>query len=126
MSAERFDVLIVDDSPDAADSMAELLSLLGHPATAVYSGRAALEVVRARRPLCVLLDVNMPDMDGLALAQALRAECGNDVMLVALTGAAPDDSRAAEVFALVDHHFIKPVPVDALPRLLRGLRPAAS
>lgn len=120
MMAERFDVLIVDDSPDAADSMAELLSLLGHPAAAVYSGRAALEAVRAQRPLCVLLDVNMPDMDGLELARALRAECGDDVVLVAVTGAAPDDDRANEVFALVDHHFLKPVAVDVLARLLRG------
>lgn len=119
MSTEPFDVLIVDDSHDVADSMAELLDLIGFRSRAVYSARDALEAVRQAAPLCVLLDVKMPDMDGLDLARALRAQCGDDVVLVAVTGAGPDDQRATDVFALVDHHFIKPVSIEDLSRVLR-------
>lgn len=118
MKNQELDVLIVDDSRDAADSLTTLMTLLGHRAQAAYSGREAIEAVDRSLPLCVMLDVHMPDMDGLALAQALRVKCGDNLVLIAVTGSDPEDELAAEVFALVDYHFIKPVSADALAKVL--------
>jgi CheY-like chemotaxis protein len=120
MKNQDLDVLIVDDSRDAADSLTTLMTLLGHRAQAAYSGREAIEAVEQSLPLCVMLDVHMPDMDGLALAHALRQKCGDNLVLIAVTGADRDDELAAEVFALVDYHFIKPVSAEALVKVLRA------
>lgn len=118
MTPQDLDVLIVDDSRDAADSLTTLMTLQGHRAQAAYSGQEAIEVVAHSRPLCVLLDVHMPDMDGLALVHALREQCGENLVLIAVTGSDADDELAAEVFALVDYHFTKPVSAEALAKVL--------
>lgn len=118
VAANDIDFLIVDDSRDAADSLATVLQLLGHPAQAVYSGAQALACAGSLKPLCVMLDIGMPGMDGLDLARALRREFGDDVVLVAVTGHSPDHPRVAETFELVDHYFTKPVSVEALRQIL--------
>lgn len=120
MKTQDLDVLIVDDSRDAADSLTTLMTLMGHRAKAAYSGKEAIEAVAHSRPLCVMLDVHMPDMDGLALANALREQCGDNLVLIAVTGADRDDELAAEVFALVDYHFTKPVSAEALAKVLNA------
>lgn len=116
----ELDVLIVDDLADFADSMVVLLEMMGFTAAVSYDAEQALGVVRDRKPLCVLLDVNMPGMDGLDFARALRRECGDSVILIAVSGAAPDDERASATFDLVDHHFVKPLDFAALEKILRA------
>jgi CheY-like chemotaxis protein len=123
MATQQLDVLIVDDSKDAADSMAVLMTLLGHSAKAAYSGHEAIEVVDATPPLCVMLDVHMPDMNGLELARALREKCGDSIVLIAVTGA--EDKLATDVFDLVDCHFFKPVSAETLAKVL-GSQPSGA
>lgn len=123
MTPQHLDVLIVDDLKDAADSMAVLMTMLGHRAKAAYSGREAIDVVDETPPLCVMLDVHMPDMNGLELARALRKKCGQDIVLIAVTGA--EDTMATEVFELVDCHFFKPVSAEALAKVL-GSQPSTA
>ena len=65
-------ILIVDDVPDAADSQAELLRLWGYDAQPLYSGIAALDAARVRRPDIVLLDLGMNGMSGLQLTLQIR------------------------------------------------------
>lgn len=120
MIAQELDVLIVDDSRDTADSMAVLLNLMGLRAKAVYSARAALAAVDEEVPLCVILDVHMPDVGGLELVQTLRQKFGESLVLIAVTGLPKDDERAASVFALVDHHFQKPVSPEELAKVLQA------
>lgn len=123
MATQHLDVLIVDDSKDAADSMVVLMTLLGHSAKAAYSGHEAIDVVDATPPLCVMLDVHMPDMNGLELARALRKKCGDSIVLIAVTGA--KDKLATDVFDLVDCHFFKPVSAEALAKVL-GSQPSGA
>ena len=118
MKTSEIDFLIVDDSRDAADSLAALLELLGHRTQAAYSAVEALACARASQPLCVMLDISMPGMDGLDLAREFRRTCGDDVVLVAVTGHSADDPRVSETFAIVDHYFTKPVSTDDLRRVL--------
>src|SRR5439155_1214139 len=65
-------VLIVDDNRDAADSLAALVRLWGHEAHTAYDGEAGFATACAFRPDCLLLDINMPRVDGYALARRLR------------------------------------------------------
>jgi len=114
-------VLIVDDVDDAAQSLADLLELNGYQAQTARSGPQALELARTFAPHCVLLDIAMPGMDGLQLAQRLREDHGNDIVLIAVTGGSTEQSTVAATFAVVDHYLMKPVDVERLNKVLPKL-----
>lgn len=112
-------VLVVDDNQDAADSLAVLLNMWGYECRVSYNGANALETARDYRPDCLLLDINMPGMDGCTVARRLRQEPDlARIKLVALT--AYSDARHTRSIqeAGFDHHVIKPADVDELQGLL--------
>ncbi len=65
-------VLVVDDSRTVRTSLVQMLTRMGHGAVEAENGAAALEIYRREAVSLVLLDVNMPVMDGYATARALR------------------------------------------------------
>ena len=111
-------VLVVDDIEDAATSLALILSLNGYVARTANDGSSALELTEEFLPHCILLDVNMPGIDGLELTRRLRTSYGDDIVLVAVTGAGIDQARVAGTFALVDHYLRKPVDMTQLEKIL--------
>jgi CheY-like chemotaxis protein len=110
-------VCVVDDSRDTADSLALLLGALGHRAAACYGGDQALDHIEAQKPDCVMLDIAMQGMDGLTLARQIRKQFGDDIVLVAITGAAMDDPRVKATLGTVDHYFEKPVTLQQIQKL---------
>ncbi|MFL5261959.1 MAG: ATP-binding protein [Anaeromyxobacteraceae bacterium] len=112
-------ILVIEDSVDAGESLAELLRLAGHDVAVARTGREGIALARAQRPDVVLCDLGLPDVSGLEVAAALRAdETLAPMRLIALTGyALPDDRRRAEQ-AGFDGHLAKPPALDALNRLL--------
>lgn len=62
------DVLIVDDDPDAAETLADILGLSGHVARVAFDGEQGLRLLEQRMPDVVLLDVDMPRLDGPGMA----------------------------------------------------------
>lgn len=115
MPARR--ILLVEDSLDSAETLAELLKMWGHDVRMAHAGKEALEAARDYRPDVVLLDIGLPDMDGYAVARRLRDEGLGGELLVALTGYSADiaKERGGEVF---DRHITKPVMPDALAEIL--------
>ena len=112
-------ILVVDDIPDSAMSLSELLELWGHDVRAAYDGVGALETARAFLPEIVLLDIGMPGMDGYEVARHLREEAnGNVLILVALTGYGQESDRQMTRDAGFDHHLVKPVDMNDLRKLL--------
>jgi CheY-like chemotaxis protein len=112
-------IVIVDDNRDAADSMATLLRLQGHDVEVAYDGRSGLALTLSHRAEFAFVDIGLPEIDGHELARQLRArEGGKDIVLVALTGYGRDEDRVISKDAGFDHHLVKPVPSDALERLL--------
>jgi CheY-like chemotaxis protein len=112
-------ILVVDDNPDAALSLAMLLKLLGSDVETAHDGRSALQALETFRPSVVLLDLGMPDMSGYEVAQRLRSQPKfQDVTLVALTGWGQEEDRRRTQQAGFDHHLVKPVNLDALQVLL--------
>jgi CheY-like chemotaxis protein len=67
-------ILVVDDQPETGLLMTRVLKHLGHDAVHVHSGKAALHYMSDHLPDAVLLDYMMPEMDGLAVLRALRAD----------------------------------------------------
>src|SRR5215212_7868859 len=68
----RATVLVVDDESDAADLLKEILESAGYRASTATNGRDAVAFYRAEHPDAVLLDINMPAMDGLAALLEIR------------------------------------------------------
>jgi CheY-like chemotaxis protein len=116
-------ILIADDNPDAADSLAMLLELEGHEVRVAHLGRTALSVAQEFRPDAALLDIGMPDLTGYEVARELRREpWGASVQLIALTGWGQDGDRRQALEAGFDHHLTKPVDLERLAELIAGRR----
>jgi len=108
-------VLVVDDQPDAADAMATVLELLGFPVRACYSGLAALAIADTFDPQVCLLDLMMPGMDGLELADRLKTRLGGrPLLLVATSGQDDFECKARTALAGFHEHITKPVDVRSL------------
>src|SRR5882757_7049213 len=108
-------ILVVDDNSDAAALLAVLLELEGHEVQTATDGSDAVNAAELFRPEVVLMDLDMPGVDGLEASRRIRARpWGSNVLIAALTcwGRDVDRSRAHE--AGVDLHFVKPVDTAAL------------
>jgi CheY-like chemotaxis protein len=114
-------VLVVDDYPDTAETMAMLLRLWGHDVRVAHDGPAALTVADAYRPEVVVLDIGLPGMDGFEVARRLRQrrELG-DVLLMGLSGHTREADRRLALEAGCDVYLVKPVEPEVLRRLLAG------
>ena len=116
-------ILVVDDNTMAADSLAMILGVWGHTAKVCHDGPTAVPTAREFRPDIVLLDIGLPGMDGYAVARALRARPEHvGTVLAAVTGYGRDHDREAAEGIEFDHHFVKPVNITALERLLISIR----
>jgi len=112
-------ILIVDDSVDAADSLGQLLAAWGYHVTVAHDGPAALAAMQDTQPDIALLDIDMPAMDGYELAAHLRFQPGCEQLpVVAITGSGtPDDIRRSRAKGF-SAHLVKPVSPASLRTLL--------
>ncbi|WP_426196360.1 PAS domain-containing protein [Massilia sp. DWR3-1-1] len=114
-------VLVVDDNVDAADSLAALLTLMGHRPQVALGGAAGLALAHSSVPDLVILDIGMPGMNGHEVARAIRASAAlAHVTLVALTGWGALDDVALAASAGFDLHLTKPVSLAALTAALQA------
>jgi CheY-like chemotaxis protein len=112
-------ILVVDDSRDAAQTLALLLRIKGYEVRTAHDGREALDVARQQQPEVVFLDIGLPHLDGYAVAAQLRRDpATRDAYLVAMTGYGQEEDRRRSREAGFDHHLVKPVDPDDLQQLL--------
>jgi CheY-like chemotaxis protein len=110
-------VLVVDDNEDAAALAAALLGHLGHQVKVAHSATEALAAFAHDRPAVAILDIGLPDMDGYALAKAMREANGGrppKTRLVALTGYGQQADVERALAAGFDVHLTKPATITAL------------
>ena len=112
-------VLVVDDNQDAADSLAILLRLWGYDCRVSYEGQDALQTAWEFHPDCLILDINMPGMDGCAVARRIRGMPElSGVKLVALT-AYSDEVHVRRIWeAGFDYHLVKAESIEELEQIL--------
>jgi CheY-like chemotaxis protein len=114
-------LLVVDDNPDGAETIATALNVLGFDVRTAHDGAEALSVAARFRPEVALVDIGLPVMDGYELAGRLRQELGPGVALVALTGFADERDRVAGHEARFSAYLVKPVTLARLADCLGGL-----
>ncbi|HET6201636.1 MAG TPA: response regulator, partial [Planctomycetota bacterium] len=125
-AAKRRRVLVVDDQADLAEGTAALLRAEGYDVEVAASGEEALARIRWLRPHLVLLDYEMPGLDGLAVLEELRARPETRAIPVLLASAAAlrfDDFRRADGFLVKP--FDREVLRDFVARLLERASPSA-
>ena len=115
-------VLLAEDNTAAREFLTAALHALGHAVVAVADGQAALAAARAHRFAAALLDVNLPLLDGIALARTLRTE-QPALRLIGCSAEAAAETRSAALAAGMDEFLAKPVSLAALDR---ALAPAVS
>jgi CheY-like chemotaxis protein len=108
-------VLIADDSRDGADSLAALLRAHGYEVHCAYDGGTALVSAAAIRPEVILLDIEMPGLDGYEACRGIRAQrWGKHILMVAHTAWGRESDITRAMSAGFDMHMVKPLRFDAL------------
>ncbi len=116
-------ILVVEDNPDASESMKVLLTLAGHQVQTAGNGLAALETAEKFQPDVLLCDIGLPGgMDGYEVARSLRLDpMLKNTFLIALTGYGQDEAQRLAHEAGFDWHLTKPVDFDELREILTAI-----
>ena len=119
-------IIVADDNADAASTMSIVLKYNGYDAHPAYGAPSALELARKLRPQVMLIDIEMPTMDGYELAQAVRNDPKlRQTMLIAVTGYDRDHPRAQSFASGFDHHLLKPIdPFEIVALIEKHTGPA--
>ncbi|RYE52263.1 MAG: response regulator, partial [Sphingobacteriales bacterium] len=117
-SSSLLKILVVDDNQDAADSLSMLLQVIGHETVVTYRGEKALDILAKEKFDAVLLDIGLPDIDGFKVAQQIRVNDKNLIVIaVSGYGQANDVTKALE--SGFTSHLTKPVSLDAIEKTLK-------
>ncbi|HVQ86858.1 MAG TPA: response regulator transcription factor [Actinomycetes bacterium] len=113
-------VLVADDDPAVRESLRRSLTFNGYEVTTVSDGVEALAGIDAQRPDALVLDVNMPNLDGLETCRRLRAN-GDDLPVLMLTAREEVRDRVMGLDAGADDYMPKPFALEELLARLRAL-----
>ena len=113
-------VLLVDDDVAIRRTMTVGLELEGFRIVCASGGKAALEAVKSVRPAVMLLDLTMPDLDGLEVLRRLRAE-GEDLPVCVLSAREEVGDRVSGLEAGADDYVVKPFALEEVSARLRAL-----
>ena len=113
-------LLVVDDDRALRDVLRRALSLAGYEVRLTETGARALSEISSSLPDAVVLDVGLPDLDGLEVCRLLRRE-GNRVPVLMLTARDAVSDRIDGLDAGADDYLVKPFDIDELKARLRAL-----
>jgi CheY-like chemotaxis protein len=115
-------ILVVDDNVDSAEMLGEVLrgeEPRRFTVEVVFDGKQALDAASHRRPDTVVMDIEMPVMNGLLAALELRANPSTaNAHLIAVSGRADHISRVLRMETAFHHGLVKPVDVEELVKLI--------
>ena len=112
-------ILVVDDEPQIRRVMRTTLSAQGYCIVEARDGQEALEKLRSERPDLVLLDVNMPVMDGLETCREMRR--GSDIAIIMLTVRSSEQDKVRALDAGADDYVVKPFGIQELLARVRAV-----
>ncbi len=128
MSKKEIKILLVDDEPDILEIVGYNLSQEGYKVLTASNGKEAMQVARKELPQLIIMDVMMPEMDGMEACEHIRKIPElNEVIIAFLTARSEDYSQVAGLEAGADDYISKPIKpkilvskVKALLRRLKG------
>jgi two-component system alkaline phosphatase synthesis response regulator PhoP len=114
-------ILVVDDEPQIAEIATDYLRLAGYEVLVAGDGVRALEMVRARRPDLLVLDLGLPQLDGIDVARTIRRQ--SDLPIIMLTARVDEDERLHGLEVGADDYITKPFsPRELVARVRAVLR----
>lgn len=117
-----YSFLVVDDDMDAADALADVLRLDGHDCVVAYDGRSSLDEARRFHVDAVILDINMPGLDGYETASCfLNAQDAQVPILIALTALSSREAKSNAMQIGFDGFLVKPTNPHQLMDLVAKL-----
>ncbi len=115
-------LMVVEDFDDTRSAMRQLLEMEGYRVVEAVNGREAIDVARRERPALVLMDLNMPVLDGFGATLRIRELEGfGAVPIVAVTAFDTSEFRAAAKAVGCSEFIVKPIDFDILTTLLDKL-----
>ena len=118
-------ILVVDDEPNILATVAPLLRSRGYEVSTAMTGRAAIEAVDRDKPDLIVLDLGLPDIDGVEVCRTIRESQSIPILVLSARGAEGDKVRALDVGA--DDYVTKPFGTEELlARVRAALRRADS
>lgn len=119
MTSTRLRVLIIEDNEDAAHTLRDLLTCIGHEVVVTYTGTEGVAAAADFKPHVILCDLGLPQLDGFGVATALKANPHTtNARLIAVTGYNQEEDMRRSKQVGFDLHLIKPVDLDVLEGLL--------
>lgn len=119
-------ILVVDDGKNAADILAMFFEMEGHVVQVAYDGLMAVDLAQRFRPQLIVMDIGMPEMDGLEASRRIRRQPeGKEIVIIALSGLDQDDDKRSCAEAGINHHMAKPVRPDDLRAVIRDFQGGA-
>jgi CheY-like chemotaxis protein len=112
-------VLVVDDNRDSADSLAMVVQAMGYNVTVAYDGPAAVELARQKHFSTLLLDLGLPGLSGVEVAQHITATVQHPPVFIAVTGYAQAADREQTFKNGFYAHLAKPVDMAQLSDVLQ-------
>lgn len=122
----RLRILVAEDSRTNQQLAARLLEREGHAVTVVSNGKEAVEAIRRGLFDLVLMDVDMPIMDGLTAARAIRTYESRRGIRLPIVAVTTRNNRRDCLAAGMDAHLNKPLRLDLLNRALRSVLPKSA
>jgi len=119
---ERIHIIVVDDDQDTRESLGDWLTSEGYSVDLAATAGQALALAEADPPVCMLLDLGLPDLDGSVLAALLRRRYGQDLVLLAVTGRDPDEAKPLADKVGIELVLLKPVRDEDLRKVLPPVR----
>lgn len=124
MDNSKFSILLVDDEEDIVEFLSYNLKKEGYKVITAHNGKTAIEKAKKHKPTLILMDVMMPEMDGMSAVQEIRKINElHDTIIVFLTARAEDYSQIAGFEAGADDYVAKPIkPKVLISRIAALLR----
>ena len=113
-------VLLVEQ-PNGRDMLKLGLEAAGYETDVADDAETALRIALVRSPGVVIIEINLPRMDGWELARRLRRHFGHRIRLIALTSRGDPEDYARSITAGFDVHLVKPVPHATIEQTIRAL-----
>jgi DNA-binding response OmpR family regulator len=118
-------IFIVEDNEGIAKSLATVLRRAGYAPAIFHCGKAALDRVQVETPTAVLVDIHLPDINGLIVSQKMREQLGPEVPIVVVSGDTSMENLNALSHVGATHFFSKPMNAGNLVKFLRECLPSA-